>query len=116
MTTIKLCGLTREEDIIKANELKPEYVGFVFYEKSKRNVSYNQAKKLKSMLNPEIKAVGVFVDAPEKEVENLFQENIIDVAQLHGNEDEEYIKNLMDNNIPVIKTFKVTSAEEIVQI
>lgn len=115
MTTIKLCGLTREEDIIKANELKPEYVGFVFYEKSRRNVSVNQARKLKGMLNPEIKAVGVFVDAPQQEVENLFEENIIDVAQLHGNEDEEYIKELMDNNIPVIKTFKVSSADEIIK-
>ena len=39
MTAIKLCGLTREEDIKKANEVKPEYVGFVFYEKSRRKVS-----------------------------------------------------------------------------
>ena len=115
MTTIKLCGLTREADIKKANELKPEYVGFVFYDKSRRKVSRNQAKKLKSMLNPEIKAVGVFVDAPAKEVEELFQENIIDVAQLHGNEDEDYIKELMDNNIPVIKTFKANSPEELIK-
>ncbi|SDB05156.1 phosphoribosylanthranilate isomerase [Pseudobutyrivibrio sp. YE44] len=115
MTTIKLCGLTREADIEKANELKPEYVGFVFYEKSRRNVSHKQAKKLKSMLNPEIKAVGVFVDAPAKQVEELFEEQIIDVAQLHGNEDEDYIKELMDNNIPVIKTFKANSPEELIK-
>ncbi len=113
MTTIKLCGLTREADIQKANELKPEYIGFVFYEKSRRNVTRQQAKKLKSMLNPEIKAVGVFVDAPAKEVEELFEENIIDVAQLHGHEDENYIKELMDNNIPVIKTFKVDAPEQV---
>ncbi|MCR5415617.1 MAG: tryptophan synthase subunit beta [Pseudobutyrivibrio sp.] len=115
MTTIKLCGLTREADIEQANELKPEYIGFVFYEKSRRNVSRQQAKHLKSMLNPEIKAVGVFVDAPTKEVEDLFNENIIDVAQLHGHEDEDYIKELMDNNIPVIKTFKANSTEEIIK-
>ncbi len=115
MTTIKLCGLTREADIKKANELKPEYVGFVFYEKSRRNVTHKQAKKLKSMLNPEIKAVGVFVDAPAKQVEELFEEQIIDVAQLHGNEDEDYIKELMDNNIPVIKTFKANSPEELIK-
>ncbi|MCR4567323.1 MAG: tryptophan synthase subunit beta [Pseudobutyrivibrio sp.] len=113
MTTIKLCGLTREADIQKANELKPEYIGFVFYEKSRRNVTRQQAKKLKSMLNPEIKAVGVFVDAPAKEVEELFEEKIIDVAQLHGHEDENYIKELMDNNIPVIKTFKVDAPEQV---
>ena len=106
MTTIKLCGLTREADIKKANELKPEYVGFVFYEKSRRNVTHKQAKKLKSMLNPEIKAVGVFVDAPAKQVEELFEEQIIDVAQLHGNEDEDYIKELMDNNILTKEEFE----------
>nr|WP_081779706.1 tryptophan synthase subunit beta [Pseudobutyrivibrio sp. MD2005] len=115
MTNIKLCGLTREEDIKNANELKPEYVGFVFYNKSRRSVTKAQAKKLKSLLNPEIKAVGVFVDADTSEVEELFEENIIDVAQLHGNEDENYIKELMDNNIPVIKTFKANSPEEIIK-
>lgn len=115
MTNIKLCGLTREEDIKKANELKPEYIGFVFYDKSRRNVTKAQAKKLKSILNPEIKAVGVFVDAPTSEVEELFEENIIDVAQLHGNEDEDYIKELMDNHIPVIKTFKANSPEELIK-
>ena len=115
MTNIKLCGLTREEDVKKANELKPEYVGFVFYDKSHRNLTKAQAKKLKSILNPEIKAVGVFVDAPTSEVEDLFQDNIIDVAQLHGNEDEDYIKELMDNNIPVIKTFKANSPEELIK-
>ena len=115
MTNIKLCGLTREEDIKNANELKPEYVGFVFYDKSRRNVTKAQAKKLKSLLNPEIKAVGVFVNAKLSEVEDLFEENIIDVAQLHGNEDENYIKELMDNNIPVIKTFKANSPDEILK-
>ncbi|MBQ8489149.1 MAG: tryptophan synthase subunit beta [Pseudobutyrivibrio sp.] len=115
MTNIKLCGLTREEDIKNANELKPEYIGFVFYDKSRRNVSKAQAKKLKSLLNPEIKAVGVFVDAPTSTVEELYTENIIDVAQLHGHEDEDYIKELMDNNIPVIKTFNANSPEELIK-
>ncbi len=113
MTAIKLCGLTREADIKNANELKPEYIGFVFCEASRRNVSQQQAKRLKRLLNPEIKAVGVFVDAPVKQVEELFEENIIDVAQLHGHEDEDYIKELMDNNIPVIKVFKVEAKEQV---
>ncbi len=115
MTTIKLCGLTRESDIKAANELKPEYVGFVFYDKSRRSVTKQQAKKLKTMLNPEIKTVGVFVDANPSEIEELFQENIIDVAQLHGNEDDDYVKKLMDVNIPVIKTFKANSPEELIK-
>ncbi|MBR5650060.1 MAG: tryptophan synthase subunit beta [Pseudobutyrivibrio sp.] len=115
MTAIKLCGLTREEDIKKANEVKPEYVGFVFYEKSRRKVSKDQAKKFREMLNPEIKTVGVFVDANPVEIEDLFQEKIIDVAQLHGHEDEEYIKELQDKSIPVIKMFKGDSPEELLK-
>ncbi len=115
MTAIKLCGLTREEDIKKANEIKPEYVGFVFYEKSKRRVSRDKAKKLRSLLNPEIKTVGVFVNANPVEIEDLFEERIIDVAQLHGNENDEYIKELQDKNIPVIKTFKADAPEEIIK-
>lgn len=115
MTAIKLCGLTREEDIKKANEIKPEYVGFVFYEKSRRNVSREKARKLRSLLNPEIKTVGVFVDANPVEIEDLFEERIIDVAQLHGNESDDYIKELQDKNIPVIKTFKANAPEELIK-
>jgi tryptophan synthase beta chain len=115
MTTIKLCGLNRESDIEVANELKPEYVGFVFYEKSRRKVSKEKARHFKNMLSPEIKTVGVFVDENPAYIQELFNEGIIDVAQLHGNEDEDYIKGLMDNNIPVIKTFKGTSPEELIK-
>jgi tryptophan synthase beta chain len=107
MTNIKLCGLTREEDIKTANKLKPEYIGFVFYDKSRRNVTKAKAKQLKSMLNPEIKAVGVFVDAPASQVEELLEENIIDVAQLHGNEDDEYIKKLKEyTKLPIINAYR----------
>ena len=113
MTRIKLCGLTREEDIKIANDLKPEYVGFVFYDKSFRNLTKAQAKKLKGLLDPQIKAVGVFVDVPVNEIKELFAENIIDVAQLHGHEDEAYIKELKANNIPVIKTFQADLPESI---
>ncbi|SCZ78071.1 phosphoribosylanthranilate isomerase [Pseudobutyrivibrio xylanivorans] len=115
MTAIKLCGLTREEDIRKANEVKPEYVGFVFYEKSRRNVTKDKAKKLRAMLNPEIKTVGVFVDANPVDIENLYDERIIDVAQLHGNESEDYIKELQDKSIPVIKRFKGDEPEELIK-
>ncbi len=113
MTNIKLCGLNREADIKTANELKPEFVGFVFYDKSRRNVTKEKAKELKAMLNPEIKTVGVFVDANPNEIENLYEEQIIDVAQLHGKENDDYIKELQDKCIPVIKTFKVQTEADI---
>ena len=91
---IKICGLTRNEDIEAVNELLPDYIGFVFWERSKRNVSKEKAAVLKKLLNPEIKAVGVFVDADIDFVAGLLNEGIIDIAQLHGNEDDAYIEKL----------------------
>ena len=90
MTKIKLCGLSRQCDIEWANELKPDYIGFIFWSKSKRNVSPERAKELKALLSPDIKAVGVFVDEPIENIAKLLSDNIIDLAQLHGSEDEEY--------------------------
>ena len=64
MTKVKICGLSRIEDIEYCNELLPDYIGFILgFPKSKRNVSFEQAKLLKSKLNSSIKSVGVFVNA-----------------------------------------------------
>jgi len=112
MTKIKLCGLRRAEDIEAANLLKPDYIGFVFYKKSKRYISYEEAKILKSMLS--IKAVGVFVDENPKVVADLLEKGIIDLAQLHGNEDEAYIKALRKlTDKPLIKAFQIKTTEEL---
>ena len=110
MSKIKLCGLSRKCDIEWANALKPEYIGFVFWSKSKRNVPPEKAKELKNLLSPDIKAVGVFVDEPIENVAELLNDNIIDIAQLHGGEDEEYIKKLrMLSGKPIIKAFLLKS-------
>ena len=62
MTKIKLYGLSRTQDIQAANELRPEYIGFVFARKSRRYVTPERAGELKGLLAPGIQAVGVFVD------------------------------------------------------
>lgn len=113
MTKIKLCGLSRQCDIEWANELKPDYIGFIFWSKSKRNVSPERAKELKALLSPDIKAVGVFVDEPIENIAKLLSDNIIDLAQLHGSEDEEYIARLRTlSDKPVIKAFLLKSKED----
>lgn len=113
MTKIKLCGLSRQCDIEWANELKPDYIGFIFWSKSKRNVSPEKAKKLKALLSPDIKAVGVFVNEPVENVAELLSNNIIDVAQLHGSEDEEYIAKLRTlSDKPIIKAFLLKSKDD----
>ena len=113
MSKIKLCGLSRKCDIEWANALKPEYIGFVFWSKSKRNVPPEKAKELKDLLSPDIKAVGVFVDEPIENVAELLNDNIIDIAQLHGGEDEEYIKKLrVLSDKPIIKAFLLKSESD----
>ena len=113
MSKIKLCGLSRKCDIEWVNALKPEYIGFVFWSKSKRNVPPEKAKELKGLLSPDIKAVGVFVDEPIENVAELLNDNIIDIAQLHGGEDEEYIKKLRAlSGKPIIKAFLLKSESD----
>ena len=111
---VKFCGLTRIEDIVAVNELKPEFIGFVFYSKSKRYITFEKARELKNLLNKQILAVGVFVNSPLETVLTLLNENIIDIAQLHGEENENYIKELKKlTQKPVIKAFKIQTAADI---
>ena len=95
MVKIKICGLKRLEDIDIVNKYKPDYIGFVFAD-SKRKVSYELASELKSNLDSEIISVGVFVDASQEEILDLYDNGIIDMAQLHGHEDENYIASLKE--------------------
>lgn len=114
MTQIKLCGLRRPEDIEAANRLRPEYIGFVFARKSKRYVEPETALSLKKSLSPDIKAVGVFVNEELSVVADLLNRGIIDVAQLHGSESEEYIAGLKKSaGKPVIRAFKVATPEDV---
>jgi tryptophan synthase beta chain len=113
MTKIKLCGLTRPEDIECANSLKPDFIGFVFYKKSSRYVDFEKAAELKKLLSSEIKAVGVFIDEDIRDVAYLLGEGIIDIAQLHGSEDEEYISKLRSlTGKPIIKAFRIKGSED----
>lgn len=111
---IKLCGLTRPLDIKCANALNPDYVGFVFAKESKRYISLETAKSFKDILLPKIQAVGVFVNEDVKTIADLLNSNIIDIAQLHGNEDETYIKKLrVLTDKPIIKAFKIKTREDL---
>ena len=117
MTKIKLCGISRLCDIEVVNELKPEYVGFVFAQKSKRYVSPELAAQLKSRLSKDIQAVGVFVNEPVEQVAGLLLEHTIDIAQLHGDEDEDYIERLRElTDRPIIQAFRVKKQSDLLPI
>ncbi|MBR2698349.1 MAG: phosphoribosylanthranilate isomerase [Clostridia bacterium] len=114
MTKIKLCGLSRPCDIEAANALLPDYIGFVFAKKSKRYVAPEKAKALREALNPSIQAVGVFVREEPEIIANLLSDGIIDVAQLHGGEDEEYIAQLRAlTDRPLIAAFRIDAPADL---
>ena len=114
MTKIKLCGLSRPCDILTANELKPEYIGFVFAPKSKRYIDPQKAAQLKEPLSSDIRAVGVFVDEAPDTVAALLNSGVIDIAQLHGSEDEAYIQRLRQHtDQPIIKAFQIKSRHDL---
>ena len=120
MTRVKMCGLFRDEDISYANEVKPDYIGFVFYPKSHRYVSIEKAQSLKARLDPEIKAVGVFVDSDISFIKELVAKNIIDIVQLHGHEDSNYIHELrksIDNpDISIIQAIVIKNEADILKL
>ena len=114
MTKIKICGLKREKDIEFANELMPNFIGFIFYKKSKRYIEPEKALRLKEKLDKNIKAVGVFVNESETVIMNIVRSGTIDLIQLHGDEEEEYIKSLKrKTDLPIIKAFSISSADDI---
>ncbi|MBR6257606.1 MAG: phosphoribosylanthranilate isomerase [Lachnospiraceae bacterium] len=113
MTKIKLCGMTRHVDIAAVNEIKPDYIGFVLWEPSKRYVSKETAAELKKMLDPDIKAAGVFVNENPETVATIANEGIIDLIQLHGDEDDDYIGRLRKlTDKPVIQAIRIVTEED----
>lgn len=90
---IKICGITKLLEIDYLNELKPDYIGFVFA-KSKRQISGREACILKEKLSKDIKTVGVFLNNTEEEILKVLDDVELDVIQLHGDEDNKFIDSL----------------------
>lgn len=106
-TELKICGLSRLEDIIAVNRHGADYAGFVFFQKSKRYVDPYKANELIELLRTDIKPVGVFMDEPIDNVVRIARISGVEMVQLHGHESEEYveyIKRTLDR--PVIKAYK----------
>jgi len=109
MSKVKICGLSREEDIKAVNAILPDYAGFVFAE-SRRHVDERTAAKLRNDLDSRIEAVGVFVNEDIGKIARLYEKGIIDIAQLHGDEDAEYIRILKEKcDCRIIKTIAIGS-------
>lgn len=114
MIKIKFCGLSCQNDIDEVNKLLPEYIGFVFAPKSRRYISPDKAFELKRLLSSKIKAVGVFVNETPEQVADLSNKGIVDIVQLHGNEDEAYIRELRKlTDKSIMKAFRIETTANI---
>lgn len=115
MTRIKICGLKTIEDIEAVNRWKPDLAGFVFAP-GKRQITPERAAELRRTLDPGIPAVGVFVNAPAEEAAALSNAGVIQMIQLHGDEDAAYMEELRKRtDKPLIKAVAARSREEILK-
>lgn len=110
---LKICGIRRIEDVEIINKVLPDYVGFIFAP-SKRQINLETANILKNRLDSRVKTVGVFVNSNIDYITNIVKKGVIDLIQLHGNEDELYISELRKNvDIEIIKAIKVNEFNSI---
>ena len=105
---LKICGMKFSENILEIEQLQPDFMGFIFYEKSPRFYSEEAIPEINA-----VKKVGVFVNASEGEIIEKTTKYGLDLVQLHGNESADYCKNLkekfLENNLEVeiIKAFSI---------
>ena len=117
MIKIKICGITNYEDAINAANLGVDYLGFNFYKYSPRYIEKSKAKKIIENLPKNLKKVGVFVNEDINKIKNIVGYCNIDLAQLSGDEDRDYVLNL--KNIVhkrVIKSFRIRNRDDIKNI
>ena len=106
---IKICGITRTSEAEYLNECKVDYAGFVFYEKSKRNVTLEQAEEIMEHLHPDIRRVAVTVSPELYRIEELNHAGF-DLLQVHGTLNEEM---LQATSLPVWYAVNVADTKEL---
>ena len=114
---IKICGLTRKEDVLAVNQWKPDYAGLVFAP-GKRQLTAEKARELRELLLPEIPSVGVFVNSPMESILSLAENGTVNLIQLHGDEDDAYIlelKKRLPSPLPIIKAVRVQRTEDMIR-
>jgi len=100
---IKICGLTVPEEALKCAALGANAIGLVFYPKSPRNLSENQAREITAVLPPHIKTVGVFVNETFSNIMRKVEYCGLNAVQLHGEESPELVSRLRGEHLIVIK-------------
>jgi len=112
MTRIKICGITRLEDVQAAASSGADAIGLVFYEESSRHVTLQQAIQLAAAIPPFVTLVGLFVNTPEEDVRNVLRQVPLDVLQFHGEEAQEFC---IQFGRPYLKAVRVKAGVDLVQ-
>ena len=112
MTRIKICGLTREQDVLAVAQHGADAIGLVFYERSPRHVSIAQAARLARMLPPFVTTVGLFVNAQPAFVREVLAAVPLDMLQFHGDETPAYCEQF---DKPYLKAIRVKAGVDLLQ-
>ncbi len=114
---IKICGIKNKETLICCENNKVNFFGMIFYAKSPRNISIEEANILqKTSENLNINGVGVFVNENINKLEEIIKNIKLKFVQLHGSEDERYINNIKKIGVKIIKSISVSNTDDLNQI
>ena len=113
---LKVCGITTKDDAYALVDMRVEALGFNFWPKSKRYISAENALAFSPQLENKIVRVGVFVNQDPEEILQLLRDNVIDIAQLHGDESFEYCQAFAKHGFPFIKAIGVANADSLDRI
>ena len=114
---VKICGLKTPEAINAAIDNGAQYIGFIFFSKSPRNLSIEEAKQLRPLIKKPVKLVAVTVNADDELISNIVAHVKPDILQLHGHESPERVKELATTyGLPVIKAFSIREQSDFDQV
>ena len=114
---IKICGIQNEDTLLCCEKNKVNFFGMIFYQKSPRNISLENASILQNVSKDlNINGVGVFVNKDIIELEAIIKNLKLKYVQLHGSEDEQYIKTLKKMDIKIIKSISISNVNDLNKI
>lgn len=116
MAQSKVCGLTRLSDALVCAEVGINAIGINFWPKSKRFHPFDQAKTWLAQVPESLTRVAVFVNAPPEEVREILSSGLIEIAQFHGDESEEYVQSFLDSDTPVIRALSARTEADLEKI
>ena len=114
---IKICGIQNEDTLLCCEKNEVNFFGMIFYPKSPRNISFENARILQNISKDlKINGVGVFVNKNIDELGEIIKNLELKFVQLHGSEDEQYIKSLKKMNVKIIKSISIKDNNDLNKI